>query len=152
MIGGRREARMWAVQFLFQRDFNHEDLETSMGRFLDDREASPKARRYVEDVVRGVDARRADLDGRLQQYAQNWDVRRMGAVERNIMRVAMYEMLCRPDIPPVVSINEAVELAKDLSTEDSGKFVNGLLDRARKDIDRPARAAEVANPPAPPGA
>jgi transcription antitermination protein NusB len=149
MIGGRREARMWAVQFLFQRDFNHGELDDALTHFLDERKVSAKARRYVDDVVRGVEARRSDLDARLQQYAQNWDVRRMGAVERNVMRVALYEMLCRPDIPPVVSINEAVELAKDLSSEDSGKFVNGLLDRARKDISRPARAAEVANAPNP---
>jgi N utilization substance protein B len=72
----------------------------------------------------------------------------MGAVDRNVMRIALFEMMHRPDIPPVVSINEAVDLAKELSSEESGRFVNGVLDRARKDLDRPARApAGRSDPP-----
>jgi N utilization substance protein B len=84
----------------------------------------------------------------LQRYAENWDLKRMGAVDRNVMRVALFEMLHRTDIPPVVSINEAVDLAKELSSDESGRFVNGILDRARRDISRPARAAAVVSPAA----
>lgn len=140
-MGGRHEARQWAVQFLFQRDFNRDELDPALELFWAGVEGPAAARRFAEDLIRGVDAKREELDRLLQKYAENWDLKRMGAVDRNVMRVGLYEMLHCPDVPPVVSINEAVELAKELSGSESGKFVNGILDRARKDIDRPARAA-----------
>jgi N utilization substance protein B len=80
----------------------------------------------------------------LTQNAANWDLDRMAGVDRNILRLAIYEMLHREDIPPVVSINEAVDLAKKYSTEDSGKFVNGILDNIKSRLDRPAREATEA--------
>ncbi|MBU1693092.1 MAG: transcription antitermination factor NusB [Verrucomicrobia bacterium] len=143
-MGGRHEARQWAVQFLFQRDFNRDDLESALEFFWAGVKGAASSRRFAEDLIRGVDAQREELDRRIQQYAEHWDLKRMGAVDRNVMRVALYEMLHCPDVPPVVSINEAVELAKELSGAESGKFVNGILDRARKDIDRPARDAQRA--------
>jgi N utilization substance protein B len=138
---------MWAVQFLFQRDFNGGELTEALEHFLADseRKCSGKLRDFCVELVRGVEERKAELDAHLQRFADNWDLRRMGGVDRNVMRVALFEMLHRPDIPPVVSINEAVELAKELSSEESGKFVNGILDRIRKDLKRPSRAAEVVN-------
>ena len=72
-------------------------------------------------------------------HAQNWELHRIAAVDRNILRLAIFEMLHRDDIPPVVSINEAVDIAKKFSTQDSGKFVNGILDKVRAEILRPAR-------------
>ena len=137
----RREARLWAVQFLFQRDFNSGDLDPALEVFWSERKASAKGRKFTEDLVRGVEGRRAELDAQIKGYAQNWDLHRMGGVERNVMRVALYEMQCRFDIPPVVSVNEAVELAKDLGSDESGKFVNGLLDRALHDNQRSPRGA-----------
>ncbi len=142
---GRREARLWAVQFLFQRDFNNGDLELALDDFWAERPTEPRYKAFTEDVIRGVEQHRAEIDAKLRVYAKNWDLHRMGAVDRNVMRVAMYEMLFRNDVPPVVSINEAIELAKDLSGEESGRFVNGILDRASRDLDRPARAAEPVN-------
>lgn len=139
----RRDARMWAVQFLFQRDFNAGDLEEALTIFWSERKASTKGRKFTEDLVRGVEARRAEYDARIKEYAQNWDLHRMGGVERNAMRVALYEMECRPDIPPVVSVNEAVELCKEMSSDEAGKFANGLLDRALHDPKRPGRPAGV---------
>lgn len=150
--GGRHEAREWAVQFLFQRDFNRGDLGEALADFWSDKKPAPKAREFAEELIRGVEQHLAELDRQLKSYTENWDVKRMGAVDRNVMRVALYEMTCRPDIPPVVSINEAVEIAKDLSGIESGKFVNGILDRACKALARPARAAsDVAAPRVPPG-
>ena len=73
------------------------------------------------------------------KHAKNWEFHRIAAVDRNIMRLAIYEMLFREDIPPIVSINEAVDIAKKFSTEDSGKFVNGILDKVRSGLMRPAR-------------
>ena len=141
-MGGRHEARQWAVQFLFQRDFNRDDLDPALELFWAGVKGAASTRRFAEDLIRGVDANREELDRRIQQYAEHWDLKRMGAVDRNVMRVALYEMLHCPDVPPVVSINEAIELAKELSGAESGKFVNGILDRARQDIDRPARSVK----------
>jgi len=132
---------------LFQRDFNQEDLDDALARFWRGQRPPPENERaFVENLVRGVEERRAELDAQLGRYAENWDVRRMGAVDRNVMRVALYEMLYRPDVPPVVSINEAVELAKAFGGVESGKFVNGILDRACKDLTRPARSALSESP------
>lgn len=141
----RHEARTWAVQFLFQRDINRDDLETALADFWRELRPSAKAKAFAEQLIRGVEAYREDLDRRIQQYAENWDLRRMGGVDRNAMRVALYEMLYCPDIPPIVSINEAVEIAKELSGRESGKFVNGILDRALRDLDRPQRSVLQSN-------
>ncbi len=138
-MGGRHESRIWAVQFLFQRDFNRGETAAALKDFWHGKKANPKAREFTEELIRGVEEHIQEIDARIKQYAEHWDMKRMGGVDRNVMRVALYEMMCRPDIPPVVSINEAVEIAKDLSSLESGKFVNGILDRACKDLDRPAR-------------
>ena len=145
----RHEARQWAVQVLFQRDFNHGELADALAEFWLERKPSARARGFAETLVRGVEQHRAELDELLQRYAENWNVKRMGAVDRNVMRAALYEMLYCPDIPPVVTINEAVEMAKEFSGMESGKFVNGILDRARKDLPRPARTGGGGRPRAP---
>jgi N utilization substance protein B len=141
MAGGRHEAREWAVQFLFQRDFNRGDLDRALSVFWQEREVNARSRAFSEALIRGVEANAEEIDRRIRGYAEHWDIKRMGAVDRNVMRVALYEMIFCPDIPPVVSINEAVEIAKDFSGPESGRFVNGILDHARKDLDRPARTA-----------
>jgi N utilization substance protein B len=141
-MSSRHEARLWAVQFLFQRDFNDTARETALVDFWAERKCSAKLRAFCEELIHGVELHRENIDQRLRKYAEHWSLERMGAVDRNIMRVALFEMLFCTDIPPVVSINEAVDLAKELSGHDSGKFVNGILDRARKDVERPARVAK----------
>jgi len=159
-MGIRHDAREWALQFLFQSEFNQEEsLEKGFDLFWEhirdpfpagekagEARMNTKARRFTEELVRGVIAHHPDIDPLIAQHADNWGIDRMGTVDRNAMRIAVYEMLYREDIPPVVSINEAVELAKSYSSIESGKFVNGILDRIRKDLKRPAREA---TPPAP---
>jgi N utilization substance protein B len=140
-MSSRHDARLWAVQFLFQRDFNDTELEDAFVDFWPERKANPNARAFCEALIRGVEIYRDEIDERLRKYAEHWSLERMGAVDRNIMRVALFEMLFCKEIPPVVSINEAVDLAKELSGRESGKFVNGILDRARQDLDRPARVS-----------
>lgn len=137
----RRDAREWAVQLLFQLDLNPDgDLDKIFRDFWsDDRKDDAKARKFTEDLVRGVRKNLAKIDEKIRAYAEHWDIKRMGVLDRNVIRMAMYEMLYRHDIPPVVSINEAVDIAKYFSDTASGLFVNGILDRARKDLDRPAR-------------
>lgn len=160
----RREARERAVQFLFQYDLNPpEDLDGALARFWESQQASfiaedkgkarwnepvdlPPAtveeattRTFAEGLIRGVLEHRVELDEKIVKYAKNWDLHRMAVVDRNVMRLGIFEMLFREDIPPVVSINEAVDIAKKFSTEDSGKFVNGILDKVKADLLRPAR-------------
>jgi N utilization substance protein B len=162
--GKRREARERAVQFLFQHDLNPPtDLEAALEHFWDSQSAAAIAedkgkanwgqpvelpppttedaevRLFAEPLIRGVIQHREEADAKIRQYAKNWDLQRMAVVDRNVMRLAIYEMLHREDIPPVVSINEAVDIAKKFSTPESGKFVNGILDKIKSDLMRPAR-------------
>lgn len=140
-MNARHEGRTLAVQFLFQRDFNKGDLDEALTDFWSGREAAPRVKTFAETLIRGVEANRAALDRELRGHAEHWDLERMAATDRNIMRVALYEMHHCDDIPPVVSIDEAVNLAKEFSGMESGRFVNGILDRAARGLKRPARAA-----------
>lgn len=135
----RREAREWAVQLLFELDMNPRKLDDAFRDFWAERPGSEKAKSFCERLVRGVGHKRERIDESIKRYAENWDIARMGVVDRNVMRLAIYEMLFCEDIPPIVSINEAVDLAKYYSDSESGRFVNGLLDRARKDLKRSSR-------------
>lgn len=165
IMGKRREARERAVQFLFQHDLNPpENLEAELSQFWNSQRAAAieeekngparygekhelppptveeaATRLFAEPLIKGVLEHRDAIDERIKTHAKNWDFNRIAVVDRNIMRLAIFEMLHRDDIPPVVSINEAVDIAKKFSTEDSGKFVNGILDKIRGEILRPAR-------------
>jgi N utilization substance protein B len=140
-VTGRRQAREWAVQFLFQTEFNPDDLDQALSVFWSDEEKNPaeRDRTYVDEVVRGVLDKQRELDRTISASAKNWDIERLGVLDRIVMRVATYEMLFRNDIPPVVSINEAVEIAKAYISKESGRFVNGVLDRIQKELARPSR-------------
>ena len=98
--------------------------------------ASPKIRQFTENLVRGVQGHLAEIDAKLQSYTQNWPLHRMGSVERNVLRLAFYEMIYCADVPPAVVLNEAIDLAKYFSNADAGRFVNGVLDRLNKEIKR----------------
>jgi len=87
-----------------------------------------------------------EIDERIRRYCENYEFHRISAVDRNVLRLAIYEMLYRDDIPPVVSINEAIELAKTFGGAESGRFVNGILDRVKNDLTRPLREAVPATP------
>jgi N utilization substance protein B len=99
-----------------------------------------QTRLFADPLIKGVLDHREMIDEKIKSHTRNWDFHRIAAVDRNVMRLAIFEMLFREDIPPVVSINEAVDIAKKFSTEDSGKFVNGILDKIRHEIPRPAKS------------
>ncbi len=143
--GKRRIARELAVQFLYQFDLSGGTLEEALPLFWQTQsEVSDDGRKFTEQLIHGVIERKAAIDERIAKYTDNWDLPRIAAVDRNILRLAMYEMLFRDDIPPVVSINEAVDIAKKFSTRESGAFVNGILDRLKADLTRPSRTAASA--------
>lgn len=141
-VNGRRETREWIIQFLFMMDFNPEPMDILLKDFWEEKEPLEREKKYAEEIIKGVVQHKSELDDRLSQYAKHWDSERMGAVDRAVMRVALFEMLYRDDVPPVVSINEAVHFAKDFSSFQSGRFVNGVLDRIRQELDRPARTTQ----------
>jgi transcription antitermination protein NusB len=146
--GKRREGREVAVQILFHLDHNTTPLDEALPAvwsFRTDSDkplaSSDKARVFAEELVRGVQGHRPDIDSRIQRAASNFEIHRIGGVERAILRVAIYEMLYSLEVPPVVSITEAIEIAKKFGAEEASRFVNGVLDRIRSEIDRPARTA-----------
>ncbi|MGE3310381.1 MAG: transcription antitermination factor NusB [Limisphaerales bacterium] len=96
-------------------------------------------RTFADGLVEGTLSRLAEIDADLSRVMINWSLHRLAAVDRNILRMAVYEMRFRDDIPPVVTINEAIDIARKFSTADSGKFVNGILDRIKGELSRPAR-------------
>src|SRR6266446_1037002 len=143
--GKRRLAREFVVQFLYQFDLAGGSLEDALPLFWQTQsEVGHDGRKFSEELIHGVVERRAAIDEKIAKYTENWDLPRIAAVDRNILRLAMYEMLYRDDIPPVVSINEAVDIAKKFSTRESGAFVNGILDRLKADLTRPSRTAASA--------
>ena len=127
------------MQILFQVEMNPGDLTAIIDAFLEGEEADKESKEFVEMIVKGTIEHLPEIDKLIEQYATNWHVSRMGRVDRNVMRVAVYEMLHRNDIPPIVSINEAVDIVKNFGDKESGKFVNGILDRIKKDLKRPSR-------------
>jgi len=142
--------RFWAMQWrlLQERDEGDESEEDrgsaappGNGQAAAAAVAPDAIRAFVERLVRGVLEHRDDIDARITAYADNWPLHRMGGVDRNVLRIAMFEMFCDDQTPPVVIINEAVDLAKFFSSSESGKFVNGIMDRACKDVRRPPREA-----------
>jgi len=102
---------------------------------------APKARAFAESLIRGVSSHRDELDELITKFSRNYRLSRLAAVDRNILRLAVYEILHNKEVPPVVAINEAIELAKQYGSEDSGRFVNGLLDRIRAESQRGPREA-----------
>jgi N utilization substance protein B len=141
-MGLRRDAREAAVQFLYQVDTHRPgNIDTALKEFWAQNEEPQNVREFADKLLRGALEKMPEVDAKVRSLADNWDFERLAVVDRNILRLAVYEMLFRDDIPPVVSINEAIEIAKKFSTAESGKFVNGLLDRAKKELLRPARQA-----------
>lgn len=124
------------MQVLYQLDITREDCEQSLNNFWNtaiEEEVPGEIRQFACELVKGVIANSKAIDATIARHATNWELGRIAVVERNILRLASYELLFRDDIPPKVSINEAIELAKRYSGEKSGKFVNGILDIIKLD-------------------
>ena len=157
-IGGRRFSREWALQFLFQSEFNQDaTLDDTLRLFWENQdeeitgtvqskyepdETNPdrekrirlEARQFAEELIRGVLLHHVEIDELIRRHAKYWAVERLGTVERNAIRIAVFELLYLRRIPPAVSINEAIDLAKIFSSRESGKFVNGVLDNIHRQI------------------
>ena len=149
---GRREARRLAIDVLYEADIRgtlptdalaaresggwvvatEDDLGPTAG---EEGERTPGAFEYARSLVEGVQAHQVDADALISGFADKWAIERMPVIDRTLLRLALFEILWGKDVPPAIAINEAVELAKQLSTEDSGKFINGLLGRIADNME-----------------
>ncbi len=134
-MGTRRKAREAALQFLFQDDFiekgspeQPDELDERFAAFSLLYQVNKKARPYARDLLLGVFAKIEQIDAAIGEHATNWRLERIAATDRNLLRVAIYELMFAEDVPPQVAINEAVEIAKRFGSEDSPAFINGVLD------------------------
>ncbi|HEU4683766.1 MAG TPA: transcription antitermination factor NusB [Nitrospira sp.] len=127
-MGSRHQSRERALQILFQYDI-HGQSGVWLDEFWNQCKASAEVKAFAESLVRGVLEHRQDLDAVLARYAKNWTVNRMQVVDRNILRLGAYELLWLDEVPAKVTMNEAIDLAKDFGDEEAAKFVNGILDK-----------------------
>lgn len=130
----RTKAREFALQVLYQIDITNDKREACLEDFWKNRETETEksVKDFTEILIAGVIGHRDEIDNIISDAAENWELKRMATVDRNILRAATYELLFMPDIPPKVAINEAIDIAKKYGDQNSGKFVNGILDKINK--------------------
>ncbi len=127
----RTRARELTLQFLYQLDLRGPEFLDDVAEFLRDEESDKSTREFALHLIRGTAENIDTIDDLIRDVAQNWDIERMAVIDRNVLRMATYELIHRADIPPKVSINEAIELGKRYSTKNSGGFINGVLDKIK---------------------
>jgi len=128
-MGKRRRSRELAIKVLFHLEFSKDDPAEAFDLICNDFGASEEVKPFSKELVLGVCAYLKELDGLIGETSENWRLERIAKVDHSILRLAVYELLHRDDIPPKVSINEAVDLGKKFGTEESGGFINGILDK-----------------------
>ncbi|HET8670841.1 MAG TPA: transcription antitermination factor NusB [Candidatus Saccharimonadales bacterium] len=141
MASNRHLGRIIALQTLYEQDFRRGagdqdlDLDAILSRNIGRYEGTVEDKSFIERIVRGIDKRAEELDIKLQPIAPEWPIAQIARMDRVILRMGLYELTYEPDVPPKVVINEAVELAKAFGSENSSKFVNGVLGTALKQRD-----------------
>ncbi len=140
-MGARRSGREAALQMLFAMEASGASAEAAIGTFWKTFEADPEGKAYADEVVRGVEAHRDEIDAALAAASEHWRVERMARLDRNLLRLGAFELMKRPDVPSSVILDEAVELAKQFGTEESSSFVNGVLNRVAQDLGRKGEPA-----------
>ena len=135
--GLRRKSRQAALALLYQSDMGVPDFSAHLEHYFAQNRLPPKAKDYAEQLVLGVMEHLQTLDEAITKVSAHWRLDRMNVIDRNILRLAAFEILYKSDIPRKVSINEAIEIAKAFGTEDSGSFINGILDRFQKPDEEP---------------
>jgi len=141
----RRDGRVAALQYLYSWSINEpKNLSEDLIAFFANLEQPRSHYAYAEELIQGFILNQAEVDGTIKTLAQNWEFDRIAKIDLAILRLAVYEMKHRKDIPPVVSINEAIDLSKQFSNLDAKRFINGILDRFKSQIGRDARKVETA--------
>jgi transcription antitermination protein NusB len=139
-MGKRRKARESALQILFQLEFNTADPPEVIRGFWEHQKASDDVKEYADWIVRGIREGQEEVDGAIQTASEHWRIARMAVVDRNILRIAVFEMLRAKTLVPAIVINEAIEIAKRYSGEEASVFINGILDAVRKTLETGKKA------------
>lgn len=139
-MASRRKSRELALQMLFQWEQGKHEPQHVVQSFLHVLKTDPEVERFAQELFEGAVAEVEVLDRNIREQAENWRLERMAAVDRNLLRLALYELLHYPETPPAVVINEALEIARRYSDKDSVDFVNGVLDAIRKKLFAPAQS------------
>lgn len=135
----RTQSREFALQILYQIDITRDPYESALNNFWQARieeNIEESIKNFTTELVKGVAQNLTAIDTKIATHATNWQLSRMAVVDRNILRLGSYEVMFRDDIPPKVSINEAVELAKRYSGIEAGKFVNAILDKIKQELNK----------------
>ena len=132
-MGRRRKSRESALQVLYQLNITKQDAATALARFQENFLSHGEADDFLKHLVLGVLEHFSQLDRLIEQYSENWRLDRINMIDRNILRIALFELLYCEEIPPKVTINEAIDLGKRFGSEDSGSFINGILDRVQNE-------------------
>jgi transcription antitermination protein NusB len=142
LFAQRRDGRVAALQYLYAWSLNAPaNLLEDLRYFFENQEKPRENYAFGEELIHGVIENIVDLDARIKALAHNWDFDRIARIDLAILRIAMFEMVYRKDIPPVVSINEAIDLSKQFSNADAKRFINGILDRLKDQLGRDSRKA-----------
>lgn len=146
-MGKRRAARERALQILFELEFNDSGPEAVLARHFRENPSAAEIEEFASRLVRGVVARRDEIDELIQGTSKHWRIPRMGLVDRNVLRIAVFEMVDDRFLAPPVVINEGIEIVKRFSGEESALFINGVLDAVRKTLEKKKPPSEVSHEP-----
>ena len=135
-MGQRRRSREIILKLLYQKELNEQNPEDMLEQFWHEKEENEEVKIFVASIFCGVNESKDELDTWIMKYSKNWDLNRLSIIDKCILRLSVYELLHRKDIPPKVSINEAIDISKKYSNADAGKFINGILDKVSKECSK----------------
>lgn len=135
-MGTRRQARECALQMLYQLDLSGNSFPAVQAHFWEAQPMDAQTVKFANDLTEGVLAQKDEIDLLIAKYSEHWKINRMAAVDKNLLRLAIYEIKNFPDIPVKVTLNEAIEIAKKFGSEESGSFINGVLDKIAKEFGK----------------
>lgn len=141
-MGQRRRAREDTLRILFQFEFNNTQPEKMLTLYWDNIQVSKEVREYSTWLVNGVVSHLDSIDDIIQSISEHWRISRMALVDRNILRIAVFELLYEENLAPAIVINEAIEIAKKYSGDDAATFINGILDAVRKNLEKIKKTME----------
>jgi len=125
----RSKARESVLQILYQIDVTGDPVDAVLNQYWHTRNRNPEVVDFANEIVKGTTEHLSEIDAIISQHSENWEISKMPIIDRNILRFAIYEILYMDDIPPRVTIDEAIDLANNFGTPNSGKFINGILDK-----------------------
>lgn len=135
-MGKRRKSREHTLKILYRRDITKEDIDKIIKSYWEENKINSGITGFSEQLAKGTVSNLEKIDDYIGKVSEHWTIDRMGIIDRNILRIAVHELLFMEDIPPKVTIDEAIEIAKKFGTDDSADFVNGLLDKIKNDLEK----------------